>query len=93
MALFGCRELINIGGVFVTIAKCLEEPCCQIGIWIWNRFVSNFVGLVDWKPCIDYLLYNSDNCGTEPDFNTFSSHKPDNNNYNFYNNIGNNQKQ
>ena len=53
----------------------------------------NFVGLVYWKPCIDYLLYNTDNCGAEPDFNTFSSHKPDNNNYNFYYNIGNNQKQ
>ena len=37
MALFGCRELINIGGRFVAIARWMQEPCCQIGIWIWNK--------------------------------------------------------
>ena len=36
MALFGWRELINIGGGFVAIARGMQEPCCQIGIWIWN---------------------------------------------------------
>ena len=35
MALFGCREIINIGGGFV--ARWMQEPCCQIGIWIWNN--------------------------------------------------------
>ena len=36
MALFGCRELINIGEGFVAIARWMQEPCCLIGIWIWN---------------------------------------------------------
>ena len=36
MALFGCRELINVGGGFVAIARWMQEPCCKVGIWIWN---------------------------------------------------------
>ena len=37
VALFGCRELIKIGGGFVAIARLMQKPCCQIGIWIWNN--------------------------------------------------------
>ena len=37
MSLFGCSELINIGGGFVAIARWIQEPCYQIGIWIWNK--------------------------------------------------------
>ena len=26
---------------FVAIARLMQEPCCQIGIWIWNNILTN----------------------------------------------------